>query len=91
MKKPTRWPLPRPCIIVETMDGAVHSGASFSEVVESMRKRAWGGSDSVGIRGYMKQVAKRVMDWSKKHLRIATPEMFVRDMERAGLARIVRS
>lgn len=81
----------KPQIIVETMDGAVHSGASFSEVVQSMRKRAWGGSDSVGIRGYMKQVAKRVMDWSKRHLRTATPEMFVRDMERAGLAKIVKS
>lgn len=75
-------------IYVEALDGDTYGGETFSEVVAAMRESAWGGEQSDGVRGYMKQVAKRVWDWSQRRVRLSTPEMFVRDLEAAGVLRV---
>lgn len=75
-------------IFVESLDGESYSGDTFAEVVGQMRSTAWGGSESDGLRGYMKQVAKRIWDWSQKQIRFGNPEMFLRDMERNGLLKM---
>jgi hypothetical protein len=64
------------------------TGEPFGEVVAEMRRTAWGGEASDGIRGYMKQVAKRIWDWSRRQIRVHTPEAFLRDMEREGLLKL---
>lgn len=74
---------------VLTLDGMAFGGATFGEVVAQMRANAFGGSDSDGVRGYMKQVAKRVWDWSAKTVRISTPEMFLSDMNEHGMLKLV--
>jgi hypothetical protein len=75
-------------ISVESLDGETYSGNTYAEVVGEMRATAWGGLESDGIRGYMKQVAKRIYDWSNKRIRIGTPEMFLKDMAKEGLIRL---
>lgn len=78
-------------IFVEALDGDTYGGETFAEVVDAMRDGSWGGSASDGKRGYMKQVAKRIWDWSQKRVRLSNPEMFIRDLEAAGVLRVVRS
>lgn len=80
--------IPRKRIYVESLDGEAYTGDTFAEVVKTMRATAWGGEQSDGIRGYMKQVAKRIWDWSQKQIRTSTPENFLRDMEKEGLLRM---
>lgn len=75
-------------IYVESLDGETYGGNSFSDIVTQMRDASWGGEQSDGIRGYMKQVAKRIWDWSQTRIRINTPEAFLRDMEGAKLLKI---
>lgn len=75
-------------VFVESLDGEVYGGETFSDVVAMMRESAWGGSASDGVRGYMKQVAKRIWDWSQKRIRISTPEMFIRDLETEGVLKV---
>lgn len=78
-------------IFVESLDGESYGGDTPSEIVAAMRKQDWGGGmQSDGIRGYMKQVAKRVWDWSNKRIRINTPENFLKDMEKEGIVRVTR-
>lgn len=76
-------------IFVESLDGESYGGETFGDIVSAMRASAWGGADSDGIRGYMKQVAKRIWDWSQKEIRIGSPEAFLRDMEKQGLLKMV--
>ena len=76
-------------VFVESLDGESYGGETFGDVVAAMREQAWGGAESAGIRGYMKQVAKRIWDWSQKRIRIDRPESFLRDMEREGLLKLV--
>lgn len=78
----------RHVIYVESLDGETYGGRTFSEIVEQMRKAAWGGDEADGIRGYMRQVAKRIWDWSQQRVRISTPEMFIRDMARFNLLKV---
>lgn len=75
-------------IYVESLDGEAYTGDTFADVVRDMRATAWGGEQSDGIRGYMKQVSKRIWDWSQKQIRINSPENFLRDMQREGLLRM---
>lgn len=75
-------------IVVESLDGETYEGEKYSDVVTKMREQAWGGEASDGIKGYMKQVAKRIWDWSHKTIRISKPEIFLRDMEREGLIKM---
>lgn len=75
-------------VFVESMDGGVYGGETFSDIVAQMREEAWGGTASDGVRGYMKQVAKRVWDWSQARVRISTPEMFIRDLEAQNLLKV---
>lgn len=75
-------------IYVEAMDGRTYGAEDFSEVVRQMRADAWGGDASDGVRGYMRQVAKRISDWSAKAIRVSTPEMFLRDMAKEGLIQL---
>lgn len=78
-------------IAIELMDGARYGGETYVEVVAQMRADAYGGEQSDGVRGYMKQVAKRVWDWSNKRIRIDNSEHFLKDMEKAGLVKFLRS
>jgi hypothetical protein len=75
-------------VFVESLDGEAYGGESFSDVVGAMRESSWGGTQSDGIRGYMKQVAKRIWDWSQKRIRTSTPEMFIRDLEKEGVLKV---
>lgn len=75
-------------VFVESLDGEAYGAESFIEIVEQMRLTAWGGSQSDGVRGYMKQVAKRIYDWSGKNIRMHSAEAFLRDMEKEGLVKL---
>jgi len=90
MKDGTIADLLKAPIYVESLDGEYYGGKTYGEIVAKMRDGAWGGEMSDGLRGYMKQVSKRVWDWSQQQIRISTPEMFLRDMERFGLIKVVR-
>lgn len=75
-------------IFAESLDGESYGGNTYNEVVADMRSTAWGGADSDGVRGYMKQVSKRIWDWSRKQIRIDSAEHFLRDMEKEGLVKV---
>lgn len=74
-------------IVVEMIEGKRFKGDSANEVVTAMRNEALGGENSAGIRGYMKQVAKRVRDWNGKQVRFGSCEKFLADLEEAGVLR----
>lgn len=75
-------------IVVESLDGEGWYGETHEAVVVMMRQTAWGGEESDGIKGYMKQVAKRLWDWSQREIRIDSAEHFLADMESAGVVRV---
>lgn len=75
-------------VFVESLDGETYQGDDFTAIVSAMRANAWGGEASAGLRGYMKQVAKRISDWSGNIVRINTPENFIRDMAKYGLIKL---
>lgn len=75
-------------IYVESVDGEAYGGETFTEVVDAMRVGSWGGDQADGVRGYMRQVAKRIWDWSEAKIRTNTPEAFLRDMAAQKLLRL---
>lgn len=75
-------------VFVESLDGESYGAETYLQIVEQMRDTAWGGEQSDGVRGYMKQVAKRIWDWSQKAIRINSAESFLKDMQREGLVRM---
>lgn len=75
-------------IFVESLDGASYGAESFVDIVQQMREGAWGGEQSDGVRGYMKQVAKRIYDWSNKTVRISSAEHFLQDLQKEGIIRM---
>ena len=72
-------------IIVEGFSGERYGAPTAAQVVAKMRESAWGGYASDGNKGWMKQVAKRVWDWSKQTIRVDKAENFLRDLAKAGL------
>jgi hypothetical protein len=75
-------------IVVELMDGKLYGGETYSEIVEQMRDGSWGGEQSDGMRGYMRQVAKRIWDWSQVRVRVSRPELFIIDLAKANTLRV---
>ena len=75
-------------IFVESLDGESYGAESFVDIVQQMREGAWGGEQSDGVRGYMKQVAKRIYDWSEKTIRIDSAEHFLQDLQKQGIIRM---
>jgi hypothetical protein len=75
-------------VFVEAMDGASYGGASFLDVVEQMRAASHDGASTAGARGYMRQVAKRVWDWSQREVRTANSRVFLMDMAKHGLIKM---
>jgi hypothetical protein len=81
-------PLASARIYVESMDGKEYGGETYSEIVAQMRAGSWGGEESDGIQGYMRQVAKRIWDWSQVRIRVSRPEMFIIDLAKANVLRV---
>lgn len=75
-------------ITVEGMSGEQYSANTHHLIVEEMRLSAWGGDASDGVLGYMKQVAKRVYDWSGQAVHTTSPKKFLEDLAKHGLVRI---
>lgn len=75
-------------IFVESLDGESYGGDAYVEIVEQMRTGSWGGEQSDGVRGYMKQVAKRIYDWSNKTVRINSAEAFLQDLQKEGIIKM---
>ena len=76
-------------ITVFGFSGEQHSANSAKEIVEQLRAASWGGENSDGIRVYMRQIAKRVLDWSGSTIRTHKPLAFLLDLEEAGLIRVI--
>lgn len=75
-------------IFVEAMDGASYGGNSYLEVVEQMRSAAHDGANSDGVRGFMRQVSKRVWEWSQRQVRVSNSRVFLVDMAKHGLIKM---
>lgn len=76
-------------ILVEGMSGEQYSAKTYEGIVTEMRASAWGGDESNGIKGYMKQVAKRVGDWCGAVVRVDRTDHFLEDLQSQGLIRLV--
>lgn len=76
-------------ITVHGFEGEQYTGETAAQVVEAMRVASFGGEKADGIRGYMKQIAKRVYDWCGKRIRHVRSEEFLKDLAKAGLIRIM--
>lgn len=74
-------------IIVEGFEGERYSGSTAAAVVEEMRAAAFGGQAADGIRGYMRQVAKRVFEWNGKRVRTDVAAQFLDDLVKAEFIR----
>jgi hypothetical protein len=71
-------------VVIEGIDGRMYCGRSLSEAVNAMRNGSWG-IEAASLKGYMKQVAKRVYGWSKARISIRSLNGFVRDLVKAGI------
>jgi hypothetical protein len=76
-------------IMIEAFNGEKFSGKSPTAVVEAMQSGTWGGYQADGVKGYMKQVAKRVSEWNGRAIRIDNAKHFLEDLEKAGFIRSV--
>lgn len=76
-------------IVVETMDGSTFGADSWIGIVSQMRRSSWGGDASDGVRGYMRQVSKRVWDWSQKRVRTSICQVFIEDLAAAGILKLI--
>lgn len=74
-------------IKIEAFNGETFKGETPSNVVKAMKDSTWGGYQADGVRGYMRQVAKRVSEWNGKAVRTDTPKHFLEDLEAAGFVR----
>lgn len=77
-----------PQIEVEGFGGEKFSGATAHEIVAAMRATTFGGDASDGVPGYMRQVSKRVFEWSGKAVRTDSAENFLADLHKAGQVRL---
>jgi hypothetical protein len=77
-------------IIIESIDGSQYCGANSQEVVTAMRKEAWGGLESDGLRGYMRQVAKRLHDWNGVHIPTRSAREFLKGLVAASIITLRR-
>ena len=76
-------------IRIESIDGNTYSAPDSNGIVEALRRKAWGGTESAGLRGYMKQVAKRIFDWNNARIRISGCRVFLQDLARHGIIRVL--
>lgn len=74
-------------IALEGFNGEKFSGETAGDVVRAMKDSTWGGYEADGLRGYMRQVAKRINEWNGKDVRTDTPAHFLKDLEAAGFVR----
>ena len=80
----------QPAVSVSGFSGERYEGDSFHQVVEAMRAGTFGGDDSAGVRGYMKQISKRIFEWNGATVRTDKAENFLHDLQQAGVLRIER-
>ena len=76
-------------ITVFGFSGEQYKGDTATQIVEQMRAASWGGEESDGVRGYMRQIAKRVLDWSGVTIRTHRTAAFLRDLAAHNLIRLV--
>jgi hypothetical protein len=77
-----------PMIHVEGFGGEVYEARTYAMVVDKMRAASWGGDLADGPKGYMKQVAKRVFDWSGRIINSEKAKEFLQDLAETGLIKI---
>jgi hypothetical protein len=76
-----------PATVIEGIDGRAYVGTSPREALQTMRLSGWGCPEA-SLKRYMVAVAKRVLLWNKSHVRTESVEMFLADLETAGIVTV---
>lgn len=76
-------------IYVTTIDGANFHGATATEIVRDMMRRAWF-APSCKV-AYMREVADRIAMFNGQMVRHAGARVFLEDLQKAGLIKINRT
>ena len=76
-------------VVIEGIDGRVYCGRTLTAALNAMRRGSWG-VPAVNLRGYMRQVAKRVYGWNKIRISTRSVEAFVRDLIEARVITVHR-
>lgn len=66
-----------------TEDGLELQATTARGLVRALKRRAWSAPDRKGA--YMEEVAHRVQDATGCHVRTSTAELFVADLQAAGV------
>ena len=78
----------RDLIVVEGFNGEKYEAYTHFAAVDKMRLGSFGGTEADGVRGYMKQVAKRMVDWCGATIPIKSATEFLNALHKQGILKL---